>query len=91
MSVYNASEPDGCWLCGAPLPAGTIVVLWHGAGADLVLHPGCAQELGSTLIFEGRRAGMIDRGQNALAGVAARSPRNSDPKIVELRRGRGAL
>jgi hypothetical protein len=88
MSVYHASESDGCWLCGDALPRGTVVVFWYAAGGEITLHPLCAQELGNTLIFEARRAGMVQRGQNPLAGVVARSPRNGDPKVIELRRDR---
>ena len=88
MSVYHASEPDGCWLCGDALPPGTVVVFWYAARGQLVLHPLCAQELGNTLIFEARRAGMIERGQNPLAGLACRSGRH-DPKVVQLRPERG--
>jgi hypothetical protein len=68
-----------------------VTVFWYAARGHLALHPNCAKELGVVLIFEGERAAMVARGQNPMAGVTARSPRNGDPKIVELRRGRGAL
>jgi hypothetical protein len=85
MSVFNASGPDGCWLCGEEFPPGSVVVFWHGSGGDLALHPTCAEALGGALIFEGRRAGMVQRGQNPLAGVVCR-PSHDDHKVVELRR-----
>jgi hypothetical protein len=88
MSVYNASEPDGCWLCGEAFPPGSVVVFWHGAGGELVMHPGCAGELGGTLIFEARRAGMVQRGQNPLTGLVCSQGRG-DPKIVQLQRRGG--
>jgi hypothetical protein len=89
MSVHLSSEPDDCWWCGEPFPPGAIVVFWCRFGSELMLHPHCAEDFGATLIFESRRAGMIERGQNPLSGIVARSPRNGDPKVVELRRERG--
>jgi hypothetical protein len=87
MSVYNASGLDSCWLCGEAFPPGGILVLWYAAGGQLVLHPGCAQQLGSVLIFEAGRAGMIERGQNPMTGLVCRVG-HDDPKITQLRRGR---
>jgi hypothetical protein len=97
MSVINHPDSElvrwlgkpirDCFWCGGPLDAAT--VFWYAARGHLALHPACAKELGVTMIFEGERAAMVARGQNPMAGVAARSPRNSDPKIVELRPERG--
>jgi hypothetical protein len=77
---------NDCFWCGNPL--GPITVFWSACGGHLALHPACAKELGVIMIFEGERALMVGRGQNPMAGVVARSPRNGDPKVVELRRDR---
>jgi len=84
---WGGQPIEDCFWCGNPLDP--VTVFWHAAGGNLALHPTCAKELGVIMIFEGERALMVGRGQNPLAGVVARSPRNGDPKLVELRRERG--
>jgi hypothetical protein len=98
MSVIDLANPDSdlirwlgeaperCFWCGNPLDP--VTVFWYASSGHVALHPRCAEELGCVLIFESRRAQMVETGQNVQAGLTCMSGRD-DPKVVRLRRGRG--
>jgi hypothetical protein len=87
LTRWLGKPVEHCDWCGDPLNQTT--VFWYLGDTHLTLHVSCAEDFGATLIFEARRARMIERGQNPLSGIVARSPRNGDPRVVELRRERG--
>lgn len=77
---------EDCFWCGNPLDS--VTVFWYASGGHLTLHPACAVELGGVLLFEGKRAEMVQRGQNPAAGLIC-SHGHGDPKVAQLRpRGR---
>jgi hypothetical protein len=78
---------EHCFWCGNPLDP--VTVFWYASGGHVALHHRCALEFATNLIYEARRAEMVERGRNPLAGLACRVGRD-DPKVVRLWRGRGA-
>ena len=45
-----------CHYCGAPAPAADVAVYWQCSGTTLLLHTGCARDLGVHLIADSREA-----------------------------------
>jgi hypothetical protein len=74
------AAPGECSWCARPLV--DPVVFWHLAGANLALHPGCAEALGGTLIFEARRADALIRGKSLIGGI--------DPRALDAGCGYGS-
>jgi hypothetical protein len=65
--------PEQCSWCGRPLV--DPVVFWHLVDGNVALHPGCAETLGGTLIFEARRADALVRGKSLFGEI--------DPQMLD--------
>lgn len=67
LAYLGEDTPENCFFCGRPLEG--VTTCWHGVGAEIALHPDCAERLAIHLIKDSFNAKRLAEGKPVNVGI----------------------